>query len=165
MSKSIAKKMKYHNFWERNRQVDGYLLKKTIGDFCIKICRFLMLFGMCFMIIQPILNKISVSFMEENDLYNPMVISVPEHFTVANYVLAADFMEYGLSMKNTFLISLSIAVIQIIVCTLVGYGFARFEFPLKKVWFVCVILTIVVPPQTISSSLHLHFAYFDVFGK
>ena len=158
MSTSIAKKMKYHNFWERNRMVGGYLLKKTIGDFIIKICRFLMLFGMCFMIIQPILNKISVSFMEEGDLYNPMVISVPEHFTVANYVLAADFMEYGLSMRNTFLISLSIAIIQIIVCTLVGYGFARFDFPLKKVLFMCVILTIVIPPQTISSSFFQFFA-------
>ena len=164
MSKSIAKKMKYHNFWERNRQVGGYLLKKTIGEFCVKICRFLMLFGMCFMIIQPILNKISVSFMEEGDLYNPMVISIPQNFTVANYVLAADFVDYGLSLKNTFLISLTVAIIQIIVCTLVGYGFARFDFPLKKLWFTCVILTIVVPPQTISSSLHLHFAFFDVFG-
>jgi len=164
MSKSIAKKMKYHDFWKRNRQVDGYLLKKLIGEICIKFCRFLMLFGMCFMIIQPILNKISVSFMEEGDLYNPMVISIPEHFTVSNYVLATDFMGYGESLKNTFLISLSIAVLQIIVCTLVGYGFARFDFPLKKVLFTCVILTIVIPPQTISSSLHLHFAYFDVFG-
>lgn len=165
MSKAKTKKIsKYHNFWERNRQVDGYLLKKTIGEWCVSLGRVILLFGMCFLILQPILNKISVSFMMEEDLYNPMVIAIPEHFTVSNYVLAIDFMSYWNSLKNTALISLTIAILQIIVCTLVGYGFARFDFPLKKVWFAMVILTIIVPPQTISSSLHLHFAYFDVFG-
>jgi multiple sugar transport system permease protein len=46
----------------------------------------------------------------------------------------------------------------------VGYGFARFEFRLKKLWFAAVILIIIVPPQTISTSLYLHFRYFDLFG-
>ena len=45
-----------------------------------------------------------------------------------------------------------------------GYGFARFEFPLKKFWFACVILVILIPPQTIASSLHLHFKFFDILG-
>ena len=47
---------------------------------------------------------------------------------------------------------------------MVGYGFARFEFPFKKFWFLCVMLVIVIPPQTISTSLHLHFRYFDILG-
>ncbi len=45
-----------------------------------------------------------------------------------------------------------------------GYGFARFDFPFKKFWFACVILVILIPPQTISSSLHLHFKFFDILG-
>lgn len=73
-------------------------------------------------------------------------------------------MSYGTSIINTIVVSLTIAVLQIAVCTLVGYGFARFDFPLKKFWFLCVMLVIVVPPQTISTSLYLHFRYFDLFG-
>ena len=53
---------------------------------------------------------------------------------------------------------------QIAICTLVGYGFARFQFPLKKLWFACVILVIIIPPQTVSTSLYLHFRYFDIAG-
>ena len=49
-------------------------------------------------------------------------------------------------------------------CVLVGYGFARFKFPLKNFWFACVILVILIPPQTIASSLHLHFRFFDILG-
>lgn len=151
-------------FWERNRKSGGYLLKKRAMDISYKIIRAALLFGMCFLILQPILMKISVSFMEEQDLYNAMVISIPEHFTTENYRLSAQFMDYGKSLINTLVISLSIAILQITVCTLVGYGFARFEFPLKKFWFACVIMVIIIPPQTISTSLHLHFRYFDVFG-
>jgi multiple sugar transport system permease protein len=163
MNKAGVKK-KYINYWERNKRSGGYLFKKDIRTFVYRIIRFLLLFGMCFLILQPILNKISISFMAEEDLYNAMVISVPEHFTTGNYKLAAQFMGYLTTLRNTVLVSLTIAVLQITVCTVVGYGFARFEFPLKRFWFACVMLVIVIPPQTISSSLYLHFRYFDILG-
>ena len=159
-----VKVKKYQNFWERNRKSHGYLLKKTLLGYGVSICRFILLFGMCFLILQPILNKISVSFMTEQDLYNPIVISIPEHFTTENYKLAADIMQYSKGLRNSLIISLTIAVLQITMCTLVGYGFARFAFPFKKLLFALVILVILVPPQTISSSLHLHFRFFDIFG-
>ncbi|MBO5281851.1 MAG: carbohydrate ABC transporter permease [Lachnospiraceae bacterium] len=165
MTKALAKqKRKNSDFWERNRKSEGYLLKKTIMNFLVKVCRFILLFGVCFMILQPIFNKISVSFMEEQDLYNPMVIAIPEHFTTENYQLAAQLMNYSESIVNSLVISLTIAILQITVCTLVGYGFARFEFPLKKFWFACVIMVVLIPPQTISTSLHLHFRFFDILG-
>lgn len=164
MTKTKSVKQRNREFWERNRKSQGYLLKKTASSTAYKVIRFFLLFGMCFMILQPILDKISVSFMAEQDLYNALVISVPEHFTTDNYQLAASFMDYGKTLVNTILVSLSIALLQISICTLVGYGFARFEFPLKKFWFACVLLVIIIPPQTISTSLYLHFNFFDILG-
>lgn len=159
-----AKRMEKQSFWERNRKSHGYLLKKTLMGWGVSLCRFILLFGMCFLILQPILNKISVSFMTQPDLYNPIVVSIPLHFTTENYLLAAQLMSYQTSVVNSLLVSFTIAVLQIGVCTLVGYGFARFEFPFKKFWFACVFLIILVPPQTISTSLYLHFRFFDVLG-
>ena len=164
MTKKQTKLNKWKKFWARNKASGGYLLKKVSKDYAYRLCRILMMFGLCFLILQPILNKISVSFMAEEDLYNAMVINIPEHFTAENYQLAAQFMGYAEALKNTFLISLTIAILQVSMCTLVGYGFARFNFPFKKFWFACVILIIVVPPQTIATPLHLHFRFFDVFG-
>ncbi|MBR4083862.1 MAG: carbohydrate ABC transporter permease [Lachnospiraceae bacterium] len=159
-----TKKVNENGFWERNRKSEGYLLKRTIMNISVSIVRFILLFGLCFLILQPIFNKISVSFMEETDLFNPIVISIPEHFTTENYKMAATLMDYKKSMVNSSVVSVTIALLQIAVCTLVGYGFARFEFPLKKFWFACVMLIILVPPQTISTSLHLHFRFFDILG-
>lgn len=163
-SKTKVKTGKYTNFWDRNRKSGGYLLRSTLMGYGVSICRAILLFGLCFLILQPILNKISVSFMTEGDLYNPVVISIPEHFTAENYRLAAKLMSYGTSLFNSFVISLSIAVLQVGMSTLVGYGFARFKFPLKNLWFACVMLVIVIPPQVISTSLYLHFRFFDILG-
>ena len=160
-STEYSKKM---SFWERNRLSEGYVLRRGIMKWAVAIARFILLFGLCFLILQPILNKISVSFMTEADLYNPIVISIPEHFTTDNHRLAAELMSYSKAIVNSLVISLTIALLQVTVCLLVGYGFARFEFPLKKFWFACVILVILIPPQTIASSLHLHFKFFDILG-
>ena len=167
MSRTVAKisrREKWKRYIEKNRKGNWYFLKKDAKEIVFRIIRFFMLFGMCFLILQPILNKISVSFMAEKDLYNPMVIAIPENVTTANYELASQFMDYWRTLGNTILVSLTIALLQIAVCTVVGYGFARFEFPFKKFWFLCVMLVIVIPPQTISTSLHLHFRYFDILG-
>ena len=165
MTKPAVKKNKgMSEFWERNRKSGGYLLKKKFMGVGISVCRFILLFGMCFLILQPIFNKISVSFMEQQDLYDPMVISIPLHFTTENYQLAAQLMNYGSTLINSLVVSLTIAVLQIAMSTLVGYGFARFEFPFKKFWFACVIMVILIPPQVISTSLFLHFRFFDIFG-
>lgn len=45
-----------------------------------------------------------------------------------------------------------------------GYGFARFNFPGKGLWFVGVVLTILVPTQCIMIPLTVQFRYFDFFG-
>lgn len=164
MTKRETKMNKWQKFWIRNKKSEGYLLKKVLMDYAYRICRLFMMFGLCFLILQPIFNKISVSFMEEQDLYNSMVVNIPANFTTANYALAAEFMGYAEGLRNTFIISLTIAILQVAMCTLVGYGFARFKFPLKKFWFGCVILLIVIPPQILATPLHLHFRFFDIFG-
>ena len=148
--------VKMDSFWVRNRKSGGMLLRQETRKRFVALLRFLMLFGLCFLILQPILDKISVSFMMEKDLYDTTIIVVPRNLTTENYTLAAHLLNLNTSLLNTTVISLVTALLQIIACTLAGYGFARFEFPLKKFWFACVVLVIVIPPQTISSSLYLH---------
>ncbi len=154
------------SFWVRNRKSGGYLLRKVVRRKGYQLLRFLLLFGLCFMIIQPLLGKLSVSFMEERDLYDSTVISIPRHLTTENYELAASktLLNYGTTFTNTLFVSCWVSLLQIAACTLVGYGFARFDFPFKKFWFMAVILTVIIPPQTISSSLYLHFNFFDILG-
>ena len=150
------------SFWDRNRRSGGYLLKKRAGQIAVSVIRALLLFGLCFMIIQPMLTRLSMSLMEERDLYDSTIILLPRNVTLQNYVHVANLNDLPNSMINTLWVSLLISVCQIISCTLVAYGFARYEFPLKKFWFGCVIAVIIIPPQTIQSALYMNFANFDI---
>lgn len=152
------------SFWQRNDASGGILLKETLKKYVISIARALLLFGMCFLILQPIFNKISVSFMAEKDLYDTTIIVIPKHFSTSNWQIAAELLNYGTALFNTTWVCILVSVIEVFVCSLVGYGFSRFHFPLKKFWFFCVILMIVIPPQTISTSLFLNFRFFDILG-
>ena len=163
MSKKV-KIEKRKDFWERNRKTHGYLLKKKIGDVGYRIIRAVLLFGLCFLILQPMINKLSVSLMTESDLYDATVINIPRHWTFGNYRLFDELTDYWKCLFNSIWVSLLVAVLQVAAATLVGYGFARFKFPFKNFWFGCVILLIIVPPQTIMSPLYLNFRYFDIFG-
>ncbi|MCR4735189.1 MAG: carbohydrate ABC transporter permease [Treponema sp.] len=153
------------SFWERNEASGGVLLRETSKKYLLSIFRGILLFGMCFMIIQPILNKFSFSFMAEKDLYDTTIIVVPKHFSISNWKISIDLMNYSSSLFNTIWVSALVSIIEVFMCSLVGYGFSRFQFPFKKFWFFCVILIIVIPPQTISTSLFLHFRYFNFFGQ
>ena len=153
-----------NDFWARNEASDGILLRETVKKYVLSIFRGILLFGMCFLILQPILNKISVSFMAEKDLYDTTIVVLPKNFSVLNYKVASTIMDYKTSLFNSLWVSTLVAVIQVFMCSIVGYGFSRFQFPFKRFWFFCVILVIIIPPQTISTSLYLHFRFFNLFG-
>ena len=58
---------KNKSFWDRNRRSEGYLLKREMKRKFISVARALLLFGLCFMIIQPMLIRFSTGFMEERE--------------------------------------------------------------------------------------------------
>lgn len=152
------------NFWDRNRRSGGYLLKRRIKEVSISVIRALLMFGLCFMIISPMISRISMSLMEEKDLYDSTIVLLPRNVTLENYGIVARSCQLPTSMLNTLWISIVTSICQIVSCTLVAYGFARFEFPLKRFWFACVIALIIIPPQTIQSALYRTFTRFDLFG-
>lgn len=148
----------------QKRPINSFVVKRKIIGFTISLLRGLLLFGLCFLILQPLLSKISFSFMTEQDLYDPTVINIPRSPTLDNYRVVADLMSYTRALASTVYYSTLIALLQTLSATVVAYGFARFQFPLKRLLFGLVLFTIIIPPQTFLTSLYLNFQFFDVFG-
>ena len=155
---------KNKSFRERNRRSNGYLLKRTTGRIAISVIRGLLMFGLCFMIIQPLITRFSVSLMAAEDIYDSTIRLLPRHVTLDNYRIVAELTSMPTSMINTAWISFVMSICQVVSTTLVAYGFARYEFPLKKFWFACVVMLIIIPPQTIQTALLMSFTHFDIFG-
>ena len=126
-----------------------YVIKSNIKKYSISLGRALLLFGLCFMIIQPLIIRFSTSLMVESDLYDSTIVLLPRNVTLDNYRIVADLTNLPKSLINTLWTSLLVSLCQVVAATLVSYGFARFEFPLKKFWFACVVMLIIIPPQKI----------------
>ena len=124
----------------------------------------LFLFGMCYVLLYPVMYMVSSAFRPVEQSYDPSVIWIPKSLTMANIVEAYKTLDYLESFKNTMLVGMVSAIFQVISCTLVGYGFARFRFKGRGALFTLVLLTLVVPMQTISVPMHIQMRDFDFFG-
>ena len=145
-------------------EFNAYHTKKMIVERTGGFFFALLIMGLCFLILQPILNQISVAIMDRSNLFDPTVIAVPRNLSSLNFVMAMDFMNYWPTLFRTIGVTLAVAILQIVSCALAAYGFARHNFPFKRIWFTAVLLTIIVPPQVIMAPLFLNFRFFDFFG-
>lgn len=121
------------------------------------IVRAVLIIGISFIILYPLLMKISMFFMDQKDLYDRTVKWIPKNLTLENVKIALEYMNYWHTFMNTVKVVLFTTVLQTISCTLVGYGFARFRFPGRSLLFSLVIFTLLVPPQTIMVPLYMNF--------
>lgn len=147
-----------------DRQQIGSLALQRSGGLLARVIRGIFLFCMCFVVLYPLIYMVSVSFRQPVDLYDPTVIWVPKHWTLANYKMVYETMNYTKALGETVLLSAVSTLLNVGVCAIVGYGFARFKFRFKNLLFGLVIFTIIVPSQNIAIPLYIQYYFFDFFG-
>jgi multiple sugar transport system permease protein len=59
---------------------------------------------------------------------------------------------------NSLMVSTATAVLTVVVSLLAGYGFSRYSFPFKNVFFVLIIATLMIPFQSILTPLFIILA-------
>ena len=126
--------------------------------------KYIVLVLLAYQLLYPVLYMISASIKDPLDSYDPSVIWIPKNFSATGFIDAFKSMKYMEALKGSLEISLGCAVLDVMSCALAGYGFARFKFPLKNFLFACVILTLMVPMQTIILPYYMNMRYFDPLG-
>ncbi len=151
---------------DENGKYKSLVLKtlKFIKTNILNLVIIAVLLGISYVILSPYIGIVSSSFKSQSDIYNPLVYLIPQAPTTENFAIAADIMGYTETLMLTVTFVVAITIIQVIITSLVGYGFARFEFPFSKLLFGCVILTIVVPVESIMVPLYTDMRYFSPFG-
>ena len=129
-----------------------------------KIFRFLLLFGLSFVILYPLLYMLSTAFRPIEGINDPSVIWIPKTFTLENFKQVIEMMDYGKTLPTSLVLNLSVSFVQMIACMVTGYGFARFKFRFQKALFGLVLFTVLVPIQIISVPSYAYFLHFDFFG-
>ncbi|PWW07208.1 multiple sugar transport system permease protein [Paenibacillus cellulosilyticus] len=128
------------------------------------IVRLVLIAGLSFVILYPILQKISTAIKDKSDLYSPIVIYVPEHYSWDNFKKAISIMDYWHTLLNTFSLSTMTTLLTAASCALAGYAFARLKFKGSGLLFFGVVLTILVPPTTILIPIYMNLKDFNLLG-
>ncbi|MBQ7775429.1 MAG: carbohydrate ABC transporter permease [Lachnospiraceae bacterium] len=135
-----------------------------IKNFFVSIIRVLILVGVGYVILSPLIGMFVNSISSNQDAYNPMVFVLPEFPTLEKYALVIQRLDYFPTIARDLFYTVTLTAIQILVCSMVGYGFARFSFPFKNFLFACVVVMIVIPTHTIMLPLYMTFKEFDPLG-
>lgn len=165
MSISDDIKSKVKNIKENeNTQNFKQSITKKSGKFLFSLFRFVILVGVSYVILGPIIGVIAKSFFSDADVFNPMVYLIPSQPTLERYQRVIARMDYVPVVLKSLAYSITLMAIQVLICAMTGYGFAKYNFPFKKLLFACVVIMIVLPAHTIMLPLYTTFAQFDPLG-
>ncbi|MBQ3927766.1 MAG: carbohydrate ABC transporter permease [Clostridia bacterium] len=137
----------------------NFLLKVVIYIF-----RLVFLIGISYVVLYPFITKIAGSFMAPQDFVDVTVRLIPKNFTLDIYRAIFTELGYWNAFINTMFLAGANAIIQVFVCCMIGYGFAKFKFKGRNIIFILVMITMIIPHQTMQLSLFMNFRYFDLYG-
>lgn len=117
-----------------------------------------------FIFIYPILYMISTSFMDRNDLLDSSVKWLPSSFYIQNYIAAAKSMDFWKTLGKGVIIAGVPTLCNVLVGMIVGYGFARYEFKLKKLFMAILLFSYILPDQVTMIPTYVLYNKMGILG-
>lgn len=97
--------------------------------------------------LYPLIWLFFSSFKTNTEIFSSISL-LPENYNWSSYIEGwKGNVQYGFGvfMINTFKLTIPTVFFTLISSSLVAYGFARFQFPLKKILFALMISTLMIP--------------------
>lgn len=147
-----------HSSRSKERDKVASALKRRFRVVAAVTFHYVLLFGLSFVFIYPMLYMFSKSLMTPADLTDASVQWLPKKLSFSNYEYAFEELVFVKSFFNSMVTSLIPALIQILSCAIAGYGLARYRFPGYTLLLGMVLFSFLVPPQTIVVPLYMLFS-------
>lgn len=115
-----------------------------------KIAVYGLLILFSFVYLYPLLHMLAQSLMSTADLMDTSANWIPTDVSGENYEKAIIVMDYWMSLLRNIYLAVVPTLCQTFICSIVGYGFARYNFPLKKFFMGLLLLSYLLPVQAVS---------------
>lgn len=117
-----------------------------------------------FIFIYPILYMVSTSFMDRNDLLDSSVKWLPSSLYLQNYIDAAKSMDFWVTLGKGVIIAGVPTICNVLIGMVVGYGFARYDFKLKKLFMGILLFSYILPDQVTMIPTYVQFNNMKILG-
>jgi multiple sugar transport system permease protein len=118
---------------------------------------YILLFDLAFVFLFPFMYMVVTALKSNADLNDLTVNWVPKTLKWENFAIAFNLLGYGKYFKNSVVITGLATLGHAVSCSFIGYGFARYKFPFKNILFLLVIISFIVPVQTIIVPMYLTY--------
>ena len=118
---------------------------KKINHRIASILATLLLLGGAVVIMIPLLLTICMALKPASEMYTDNFF--PKELAWGNFYEAVTSIDFFLYLKNTLMIVIPNLVGTVVSSAIVAYGFSRFDFKGKRVWFLILLATMMLPSQ------------------
>ncbi len=135
------------------------------GSFVWSMLRIVILLAIGYIIIYPLFYMIMTSLRSRQSFYDSARVWIPSSVDPKfNYDMAVDAISYWDGIKNTLLLEIVAALIEIVTCSIAAYGLARFKFKLKPILMAGLFMTILIPEVMIIIPRMVTYSKMDFLG-
>ena len=114
-------------------------------EFRGRAIRYLVLCVFAVTMVFPVFWMLTVSVKANDVVFQVPPQWFPSEFVWANYAKAWEFMNFGRSFLNTAFIAVMCVIGQIMSNLFVGYALARLKFPGRKLIFMLIVASMMLP--------------------
>ncbi len=130
------------------------------------ILTYAILIVIAIIILLPFVWLLSASLKTTGQYFADPIQWIPHPIVWSNYVEAFTVYGFARYAVNSIFLALYAMVVNTLVSALVGFGFARFRFPGRTLWFVLMLSTLMLPAQALTIPLYItfkNFGWIDTF--
>lgn len=127
-----------------------------------KVIAYVILVAVGFLMIYPLIWLFFATFKSNQELFGKMAL-LPEHFSFESFKngwRGSGQFTYRTFYINTFKLVVPTVLFTVVSTGIVAYGFARFKFPCKKILFLLMISTMMLPDSVIVIPRYVAFNKF-----
>lgn len=140
------------------RQHGASFWKRLFRDGVLRVAFYFLLATLSFVFLYPFIKMITQSLMTDDDLINITVKWLPSEVMWSNYDVAFRKLQFKTYVWNSVKVALVATLGHVFSCAMTGYAFARYQFKGKGLLFGFVILSMIVPVQTIIIPQYMQYS-------
>ncbi len=138
-------------------------LRKKSGNLLFSLLRLAFLLIVGYIVLYPLLYMIVAAIKTQTAHMDVTHQWVPTETTTEHFEKMWEVMTFPVALEQTALLQMVSAAMEIVVCSFIAYGFARFKFRGKGIATFLLILSLLVPVEMYSLGLAVNYRILGIF--
>ena len=130
-------------------KVQAWYTSKQRREMFDRALTYVIVTALAVMFVIPLVWTVSSSLKSNPQMYIFPPVWIPNPIQWENYARVLQEIPFALFFKNTLWITILAGAGQVLTAAIVGYGFARFKFPGRRVLFMVLLGTMMIPREVL----------------